>query len=144
MKDYKYIINGNEYNVTIGEIEGNIANVEVNGTAYKVEMPERVEAPKPVTRPVARPAAVPTAAAPAARPAAGGSGKAAVKSPLPGVILDIKVNVGDTVKRGQTVLILEAMKMENNINADKDGKVTAINVKAGESVLEGSDLIVIE
>jgi biotin carboxyl carrier protein len=144
MKDYKYIINGNEYNVTIGEIEGNIANVEVNGTAYKVEMPERVEAPKPVTRPVARPAAVPTAAAPAARPAAGGSGKAAVKSPLPGVILDIKVNVGDTVKRGQTVLILEAMKMENNINADKDGKVTAINVKAGESVLEGTDLIVIE
>ena len=144
MKDYKYIINGNEYNVTIGEIEGNIANVEVNGTAYKVEMPERVEAPKPVTRPVARPAAVPTAAAPAARPTAGGSGKAAVKSPLPGVILDIKVNVGDTVKRGQTVLILEAMKMENNINADKDGKVTAINVKAGESVLEGTDLIVIE
>ena len=144
MKDYKYIINGNEYNVTIGEIEGNIANVEVNGTAYKVEMPERVEAPKPVTRPVARPAAVPTAATPAARPAAGGSGKAAVKSPLPGVILDIKVNVGDTVKRGQTVLILEAMKMENNINADKDGKVTAINVKAGESVLEGTDLIVIE
>ncbi len=144
MKDYKYIINGNEYNVTIGEIEGNIANVEVNGTAYKVEMPERVEAPKPVARPVARPAAAPAAAAPAARPAAGGSGKAAVKSPLPGVILDIKVNVGDTVKRGQTVLILEAMKMENNINADKDGKVTAINVKAGESVLEGTDLIVIE
>ena len=143
MKDYKYIINGNEYNVTIGEIEGNIANVEVNGTAYKVEMPEKVEAPKPVVRPVARPAAAP-AAAPAARPAAGGSGKAAVKSPLPGVILDIKVNVGDTVKRGQTVLILEAMKMENNINADKDGKVTAINVKAGESVLEGTDLIVIE
>ena len=98
MKDYKYIINGNEYNVTIGEIEGNIANVEVNGTAYKVEMPERVEAPKPVARPVARPAAAPAAAAaPASRPAAGGSGKAAVKSPLPGVILDVKVNVGDTV-----------------------------------------------
>ena len=131
MKDYKYIINGNEYKVTIGEIEGNIANVEVNGTAYKVEMPEKVEEPKPVVRPVAR-------------PAASGSGKAAVKSPLPGVILDIKVNVGDTVKRGQTVLILEAMKMENNINADKDGKVTAINVKAGESVLEGTDLVVIE
>ena len=145
MKDYKYIINGNEYNVTIGEIEGNIANVEVNGTAYKVEMPERVDAPKPVARPVARPAAAPAAAAaPASRPAAGGSGKAAVKSPLPGVILDVKVNVGDTVKRGQTIIILEAMKMENNINADKDGKVTAINVKTGESVLEGTDLVVIE
>lgn len=142
MKEYKYTINGNEYKVTIGEIEGNIANVEVNGTAYKVEMPEIVEAPKPVARPVARPAA--PAAAPAARPAAASSGKSAVKSPLPGVILDIKVNVGDTVKRGQTVLILEAMKMENNINADKDGKIAAINVKAGESVLEGTDLVVIE
>ena len=108
-------------------------------------MPERVEAPKPVARPVARPAAAPAAAAaPASRPAAGGSGKAAVKSPLPGVILDVKVNVGDTVKRGQTIIILEAMKMENNINADKDGKVTAINVKTGESVLEGTDLVVIE
>jgi len=142
MKEYKYTINGNEYKVTIGEIEGNIANVEVNGTAYKVEMPETVEAPKPVARPVARPAA--PAASPASRPAASSTGKSAVKSPLPGVILDIKVNVGDTVKRGQTVLILEAMKMENNINADKDGKITAINVKAGESVLEGTDLVVIE
>ena len=54
------------------------------------------------------------------------------------------LNVGDTVKRGQTILILEAMKMENNINADKDGKITAINVKTGESVLEGTDLVVIE
>ena len=141
MKDYKYVINGNEYNVTIGEIEGNIANVEVNGVAYKVEMPEKKEEPKPVVRPAARPAAAP-ASAPAAKPAT--SGKAAVKSPLPGVILDVKVNVGDTVKRGQTVIILEAMKMENNINADKDGKITAINVKAGESVLEGTDLVVIE
>ena len=142
MKDYKYVINGNEYNVTIGEIEGNIANVEVNGVAYKVEMPEKVEAPKPVARPVTRPAA--PASAPSAKPAASSAGKAAVKSPLPGVILDVKVNVGDTVKRGQTIIILEAMKMENNINADKDGKITAINVKTGESVLEGTDLVVIE
>ena len=138
MKEYKYTINGNEYKVTIGEIEGNSANVEVNGTAYKVEMEQKAEEAKPVARPVARPAVTP-----AARPATN-TGKSAVKSPLPGVILDIKVNVGDTVKRGQTVLILEAMKMENNINADKDGKITAINVKAGESVLEGTDLVVIE
>ena len=138
MKEYKYTINGNEYKVTIGEIEGNIANVEVNGTAYKVEMEQKAEEAKPVARPVARPAVTP-----ATRPATS-TGKSAVKSPLPGVILDIKVNVGDTVKRGQTVLILEAMKMENNINADKDGKITAINVKAGESVLEGTDLVVIE
>ena len=138
MKEYKYTINGNEYKVTIGEIEGNIANVEVNGTAYKVEMEQKAEEAKPVARPVARPAVTP-----ATRPATS-TGKSAVKSPLPGVILDIKVNVGDTVKRGQTVLILEAMKMENNINADKDGKITAVNVKAGESVLEGTDLVVIE
>ena len=67
-----------------------------------------------------------------------------MKSPLPGVILDIKVNVGDTVKKGQVIIILEAMKMENNINADKDGKITAINVSKGESVLEGTDLVIIE
>ena len=59
-------------------------------------------------------------------------------------ILDIKVNVGDTVKKGQVIIILEAMKMENNINADKDGKITAINVNKGDSVLEGTDLVIIE
>ena len=144
MKEYKYKINGNLYNVTIGDIEDNIAHVEVNGTHYTVEMektPQAAPAPKPVARPVAKPAAAP-AAAPVAKPAA--SAKSGVKSPLPGVILDIKVNVGDEVKKGQTIIILEAMKMENSINADKDGKVTAINVSKGESVLEGTDLVIIE
>ena len=146
MKEYKYKINGNLYNVVIGDIEENIAHVEVNGTHYTVEMekkPKAAPAPKPVVRPAAKPAAAaaPAAAAPAAKPAAGKSG---VKSPLPGVILDIKVNVGDEVKKGQTLIILEAMKMENSINADKDGKVTAINVSKGESVLEGTDLVIIE
>ena len=145
MKEYKYKINGNLYNVVIGDIEDNIAHVEVNGTHYTVEMekkPKAAPAPKPVARPVAKPAAAP-AAAPAAKPAAT-SAKSGVKSPLPGVILDIKVNVGDEVKKGQTIIILEAMKMENSINADKDGKVTAINVSKGESVLEGTDLVIIE
>ena len=146
MKEYKYKINGNLYNVVIGDIEDNIAHVEVNGTHYTVEMekkPKAAPAPKPVARPVAKPAAAPApaASAPASKPAAGKSG---VKSPLPGVILDIKVKEGDEVKKGQTVLILEAMKMENSINADKDGKVTAINVSKGESVLEGTDLVIIE
>ncbi|MBO5080021.1 MAG: biotin/lipoyl-binding protein [Bacteroidaceae bacterium] len=144
MKEYKYKINGNLYNVVIGDIEDNIAHVEVNGTHYTVEMekkPKAAPAPKPVARPVAKPAAAP-AAAPVAKPAA--SAKSGVKSPLPGVILDIKVNVGDEVKKGQTIIILEAMKMENSINADKDGKVTAINVSKGESVLEGTDLVIIE
>ena len=115
----------------------------VNGTPYKVEMEK---APKAVVKPVVRPVAT-TPAAPTTtvvKPAAPSSGKSGVKSPLPGVILDIKVNVGDAVKKGQTIIILEAMKMENNINADKDGKITAINVSKGESVLEGTDLVIIE
>ena len=146
MKEYKYKINGNLYNVVIGDIEENIAHVEVNGTHYTVEMekkPKAAPAPKPVVRPAAKPAAAPAAVAPVAKPAAGGA-KSGVKSPLPGVILDIKVNVGDEVKKGQTIIILEAMKMENSINADKDGKIAAINVSKGESVLEGTDLIIIE
>ena len=144
MKEYKYKINGNLYNVVIGDIEDNIAHVEVNGTHYTVEMEKKAkaEAAKPVARPAAKPAAAPTAA-PAAKPATGGA-KSGVKSPLPGVILDIKCNVGDEVKKGQTLIILEAMKMENSINADKDGKITAINVSKGESVLEGTDLVIIE
>ena len=146
MKEYKYKINGNLYNVVIGDIEENIAHVEVNGTHYTVEMekkPKAAPAPKPVVRPAAKPAAAPVVAAPVAKPAAGGA-KSGVKSPLPGVILDIKVNVGDEVKKGQTLIILEAMKMENSINADKDGKIAAINVSKGESVLEGTDLVIIE
>ncbi|WP_270567528.1 biotin/lipoyl-containing protein [Bacteroides uniformis] len=144
MKEYKYKINGNVYKVAIGDIEDNIAHVEVNGTPYKVEMEK---APKVVVKPVARPEATSAPAAPATpvvKPAAASTGKSGVKSPLPGVILDIKVNVGDTVKKGQVIIILEAMKMENNINADKDGKITAINVNKGDSVLEGTDLVIIE
>ena len=81
------------------------------------------KAPKVVVKPVVRPTTPAPAPAPVVKPAAPSTGKSGVKSPLPGVILDIKVNVGDTVKRGQTIIILEAMKMENNINADKDGKI---------------------
>lgn len=145
VKEYKYKINGNLYKVTIGDIEDNIAHVEVNGTPYSVKMEQTPKpAPeKPVVRPVAAAAPKPAAAAAPARPAAAAA-KSGVKSPLPGVILDIKVNVGDMVKKGDTVIILEAMKMENNINADKDGKVTAVNVSKGDSVLEGTDLIIIE
>lgn len=146
MKEYKYTINGNKYNVTIGDIEENIAHVEVNGVPYTVEMEKAPAAPKKVVRPVV--AAAPAAAA-APEPAkvsrpAGGGGKSGIKSPLPGVILQIKVNVGDEVKRGQVLMILEAMKMENNIPSDRDGKVVAINVSKGDSILEGTDLIVIE
>ena len=142
MKEYKYKINGNVYKVAIGDIEDNIAHVEVNGTPYKVEMEK---APKAVVKPVVRPVAT-TPAAPTTtvvKPAAPSSGKSGVKSPLPGVILDIKVNVGDAVKKGQTIIILEAMKMENNINAECDGTVTAVHVNKGDSVREGAMLVTI-
>lgn len=147
MKQYKYKINGNLYNVTVNDVEDNIARVEVNGIPFNVEMEKKpkVEASKPIVRPAAKPAAAPAAAKPATAPsAAPAAKKSGIKSPLPGVILDIKVKVGDEVKKGQQVLILEAMKMENSINSDRDGKVAAINVSKGDSVLEGTDLIVIE
>ena len=144
MKQYKYKINGNLYNVTVNDIEDNIAQVEVNGTPYKVELDKPIKAaPKPITRPAAAPKTE-SGAPIVARPAAASGSKSAVKSPLPGVILDIKVKEGETVKKGQTIIILEAMKMENNINANKDGKITAIKVNKGDSVLEGTDLVVIE
>lgn len=144
MKEYKYKINGNDYKVTIGDIEGNIAQVEVNGTPYKVEIEEKQV--KKSTVSAVKPAAAPrteTGAKVISKPAAAG-GQSAVKSPLPGVVLDFKVNVGDTVKAGQLVVILEAMKMENNINAPKDGVVKSLCVAKGDSVLEGTDLLVIE
>ena len=143
MKQYKYKINGNLYNLTVNDIEENIARVEFNGTPYTVEIDKPVKAaPKPVTRPASAPKTS-TGAPVVARPAATSS-KSGIKSPLPGVILDIKVKEGDTVKKGQLIAILEAMKMENNINADKDGVVSAVKVNKGDSVLEGTDLIIIE
>ena len=140
MKEYKYKINGNVYKVTIGDIDENIAHVEVNGTPYKVEMEK---APKVVVKPVVRPTTPAPAPTPVVNPAAPSTGKSGVKSPLPGVILDIKVNVGDTVKKGQTIIILEAMKMENNIDADRDGIIVELKVNKGDSVLEGDTLLTI-
>lgn len=136
MKEYSFKINGNRYNVAVNSVSGNIADVTVNGVSYQVEM-ENAAAP-------AQAAPVQTGApAPAqtTRPATG-SGKT-VTSPLPGVIIDIKVNVGDTVKAGQTVAVLEAMKMENDIQAEHDGTVTAINAAKGDSVLEGAAIVTI-
>ena len=141
MKEYKYKINGNEYNVAVEELEGNKANVTVNGKSYQVELdrPAKPAVSKPVARPAAAAAAAPVSApAPKAAPAAGGAG---IKAPLPGVILDIKVKVGDAIAKGQTVAILEAMKMENNINADREGTVVSINVEKGQSIAEGTDII---
>jgi biotin carboxyl carrier protein len=137
MKEYKYKIDGKEFNVTINKVEDSVAEVEVNGVAYQVEMEKTVKAAPVIIRPVVA-ASAPVAVTHAAAGVAG-----AIKSPLPGVILDINVKVGDQVKTGQKVAMLEAMKMENVINADHDGKVVEIKVAKGDSVLEGADLIVL-
>ena len=144
MKEYKYRINGNEYAVSINEVCDTTAKVTVNGTEYDVEWEKPVEE-KPVVKvqPVmAKPTAAP---APAAKPAAAApAGGYSIKTPLPGVIIDVKVNVGDAVAKGQTVVVLEAMKMENNINADREGKVAAIQVAKGDTVADGAVLVVLE
>ena len=143
MKEYKYTINGTKYEVAVGDIEENIVTVTVNGEDFKVEMekPAEPEKKKPV---LGKPA---TAAVSDASPSdnkAAVNKNNAIKAPLPGVITDIKVAVGDEVQVGDTVVVLEAMKMANNLQAEKAGKVTAICVKIGESVMEDDALVVIE
>lgn len=143
MKEYKYKINGNTYNVTIGDIDDNMAQVEVNGVPYKVEL-EKAPAVKVASAP--RPSAAPrteTGNKVISKPAATG-GANAVKAPLPGVVLSINVKEGDIVKAADTILMLEAMKMENAIHAGRDGKVKSVNVKQGDSVLQDDVLVVIE
>jgi biotin carboxyl carrier protein len=144
MKEYKYTINGTKYEVAVGDIEENIVTVTVNGEEYKVEMEKEPEPEK--KKPVlGKPAAQPAAGddAPAAEKAAVNKNNA-IKAPLPGVITDIQVAVGDEVQVGDTVIVLEAMKMANALQAEKAGKVTAICVKVGESVMEDDPLVVIE
>lgn len=148
MKEYKIKINGNEYAVSISNVEDNTALVNVNGTQYEVEV-EGMAAPKVKTpRIVQQPAVADTDSHPAtartASPASTASVAAGnIKSPLPGVVLDVMVHVGDAVKTGQRLMILEAMKMENNIDSDRDGTVKEIKARKGDSVLEGDILITI-
>ena len=144
MKEYKYKINGNDYKVSIGDIDHNIATVEVNGVPYKVEIEQKKAAPVVIksVKPTAAPRTAPGDKV-ISKPTVS-AGQSAVKAPLPGVIIDVKVKVGDTVAPNDVVAILEAMKMENNINAGKSGVVKAICVNKGDSVLEGNDIIIIE
>ena len=144
MKEYKYTINGNQYEVEIGEIVDNIASVKVNGEDYKVEMePEAEPEKKKVV--LGKPAAAPSeSAATATASAANVNTNNAVKAPLPGTIVEVKVAVGDEVQPGDIVVVLEAMKMANNLEAEKGGKVTAVLVQPGQSVMEDDALVVIE
>ena len=144
MKEYKYTINGNKYDVEINDIVENIATVTVNGEKYSVEMekePEPVKK-KVVVKPVAQPQ--PAAASSSSASSAKVNANNALKAPLPGVIREINVAVGDEVKVGDTVVVLEAMKMANNLEAEKAGKVTAVLVQVGESVMEDTPLVDIE
>ena len=146
MKEYKIKINGNNYNVTIDEVEGNAAKVEVNGTPYNVEFEKPISKPKTISvvnKPAA-PAAPAAGPAPASKPASApaAAGGATVNSPLPGVVLELKVKDGDKVTKGQVIMVLEAMKMENAIEAPCEGVIT-LKAQKGDSVLEGAPLAII-
>lgn len=154
MGKYNFRINGHDYQVDVNSVEGGIADVTVNGTDYKVELADAVPAPaqqaaRPAPQATFTAAPAPQATAPAAQTAQTATASApqgkgeVVTAPLPGVILDIKVKVGDAVKAGQTVAVLEAMKMENEIESTASGTVTAVNAGKGDSVLEGAAIITI-
>lgn len=145
MKEYKLKINGNDYAVTVNDLEDTIAEVEVNGIPFKVEFEKPIKkqatvaSPRPAA-PKATPASVPEVKV--AKPAVA-TGGTTVTSPLPGVILEVSCKEGDTVKKGQKLMVLEAMKMENVIEAMSDGTVVSIKANKGDSVLEGAPLVII-
>jgi len=140
MKNFKFTINGHKYEVEIKNFEDNIAQLEVNGTMYDVEVHHEVQQPKTpilVRKPVQMNDAGKTVKM-------GANGPSTVKAPLPGSIFLLKVKQGDTIKKGQVLLVMEAMKMENDILAEKDGVVSNIKVNVGDTVLQGDVLIEIQ
>ncbi len=143
MKEYKYKINGNLYKVAVGDTDDNLVQVEVNGVPYKVELDKAPAAKVAAVRPSAAPRTA-TGEKVIAKPAATSGAGAPVKAPLPGTVIAVNVKVGDTVKAADTVVLLEAMKMENAIHAGRDGRVAAVKVAAGDSVLEGAVLVTLE
>ena len=153
MKDYSLKINGHNYSVQIDDVNeaSTVAHVVVNGVDYEVEIegakastvskPQVAPAPKSANSAMITPSsATPSPRIAAAAPSSGYS----VKCPLPGTVLSVKVAAGDTIAAGQTLVVLEAMKMENNIDADRAGVVKQVLVQQGATVMEGDVLIVIE
>jgi len=152
MNKYQYKVKGVDYEVEIAEVEGNIAKVNVNGIPFEIELQKPINAAKhptmnnPKVQPPQPAPAKPVQAAPQPQPvqpaAATGAGTA-LKAPLPGTVTDVKVQLGQQVGVGETVLVLEAMKMQNNIEAETAGQVMSILVKPGDTVMEGSVLLTI-
>lgn len=137
MKTFKFKINGQKYDVEIKNFEDKTAQIEVNGTTFEVEVESDVpqsKTPKLVRKPVQLHDV-------GKNVKMGASGPSIVKAPLPGSIFQIKVANGDAVKKGQVILIMEAMKMENDVLAEKDGVVSAIKVNVGDAVLQGDVLV---
>ncbi len=141
MKNFKFKIDDNAYDVDVVSVKDKIAKVNVNGVLYEVEMEQEVITTKTPT--LVRQDVVPsTDTPPPAKENLSKNGTgAALRSPLPGKIIDIMVKVGDVVAVGQTVVCLEAMKMENNIKTDRPGTVTSISIQKGDIVVEGSVLL---
>ena len=135
MKEFKFTIDGKQYNAAVNELEDNFAEVTINGKTYKVEL-EKEEAPAAAA--VRRPAAA--AASAAAAPA----GLMTVKSPLPGSIVKVLVKAGQAVKKGDVLLTMESMKMENNVTAEADGTVKAVYVEPGKTVMQDDKLLDLE
>lgn len=140
MKNYKFTIHGRQYEVEIQSVEDQIVKLNLNGTAYEVKVDKEIKQTK--TPKLVRPAVVHTADE-AKLPQKTSAG-AEIKSPLPGTVLEVMVKEGDAIKKGQKLMVLEAMKMENNIEADHDGVVKQIKAGKGSAVMEGDVLFVLE
>ena len=135
MKTYRYKINGNAYEVVINSLDDKMADVTVNGVSYQVELEGKTAEATNVPSPVSIASVItPRKSEPAAQ-------NKVVTAPLPGVITSVKVKAGDAVKVGQVVATLEAMKMENDIEAEYSGTVVSVNVSKGDSILEGEAIV---
>ncbi len=139
MKNFKFKIRDNNYNVKILSHEGNKIELEVNGTSYSVKMKEEIKKTKTPTlvRAASKRPSEPLKVNPS-------SSKTKIVAPIPGVVLSLDVKVGDTIKVGDRLLVLEAMKMENNIVSEKAGTITAVNVSVGQQVLQNETMIELE
>lgn len=141
---YNFTINNKKYEVAVGDIQGGIAQVNVNDIPYEVVMDTGAAAVKPSPAPAATVKPAPkAAAAPTPQPAPAVAGGGVITAPIPGLILAVKVSVGDTVKTGQVVAIMEAMKMENNLTSTVSGTVKDIRVQKGTEVSTGDVVMII-